>query len=160
MAKIDTILKGTGVAALLGLGIPVGLSEKFSDGQIRAEEIKKEFGITSWTFRVRRAHEFSKVKVELYSSKPDALLSGKPTELGKLEAALSESVKAGEIRIYAVGNSIRVLCNGERREFSIPFDPAQATIQHIGGKGREIAAGTFLLAEQKEASLIAVVSVE
>ena len=160
MAKIDTILKGTGVAALIGLGIPVGLSEKFSDGQIRAEEIKKEFGITSWTFRVRRAHAFSKVKIELYSAKPDALWSAKSTVLGKLAAVLPESVKASEIRIYAVGNSIRVLCNGERGEFAIPFDPAQATIHHIGGKGHEIDTGTFLLAEQKEASLIAVVTVE
>ena len=160
MAKIDTILKGTGLAALIGLGIPVGLSVKFDDGRIRAEELKGEFGITAWTYRVRCPREFSTVRIELFSAKPGADLTDERKSLGVLQAVQSAAVKAADIRIYAEAKAARVLCNGERAEFTIPFDPAQATIHHLGGKGREIDTGVFLLAEQTEESLFAVVSVE
>lgn len=157
MAKIDTILKGVGLAVIVGLGIPVGLSVKFSDGKLSADEIRKEFGIATWTFKVRSPKEFSRLKVELLA---DVEGNDAAVTQGIFESTFPDGVKSCDLRIYGQEKTIRILCNREKEEVSLPVDISEATIHHLGGKGSEIETGTFLLLDSSELWLKAHVSVE
>lgn len=157
MAKIDTILQGAGLAVIVGLGIPVGLSVKFSDGKIRAEELQQEFGIAVWTFNVLSPKEFSSLKVELSAK----LANGESEEpLGVFDLTFPNAVKRCDLRIYAQEKSVRVLCNGQSSDFALPFDLSDSAIHNLGGKGDEIRSGTFLLSSGAAGDLIATVAVD
>ena len=158
MIKIDTILKSAGVAVIVALGIPVGLSVKFSDGQIKAEELQEEFGIATWTLGVRSPKEFSSLKVELFRAQSEG--TGERTSLGSSTASFSNGVKKAEVRIYANDKGAYIFCEGNRSELLFPFDVAASVAHNPGGKGSEIGSGEFLLAEGKEANLVAAITVD
>lgn len=165
MAKIDTILKVAGAGLILVLGVPVALSVKFGDGEPAADELHREFGIATWAIEVRAPAEFTSLRVEALLERAGA--GGGPAVLGSQDWLFDDGRKRAEVRIYLQEQSLRVLCEGGRLEARLPFAPVPAgggggpaLLHDLGGKGREVGAGRFLLVGHPSGDLMVAITTE
>ena len=164
MGSIDKVLQIIGVGALLALGIPVGMSVKFDDGQLKADELREVFDVYIWDIEIRATKGFKSAKIELFRSSNPEQENGE--SLGLVHAEFESSRRSLEAGVYMKQSEAYVLCGDEKKTIALPFsvtadeDPEKPVAYKLGGRGKEIRANTFRLIDYKGTTVLAVMTVE
>ena len=139
------------MVAIAAIGIPVAVSVKYRDGEVRAAELREAFGVLAWKIDITSPRRFSSVQARLFwtpletetQTEDDAL----PESFLTFDHSMERSVKSAEVGIFLDESSAQIRMGSlfAKGDHAVEIDSPSFRPENLGGKGKQLDSNLFLL---------------